>query len=103
MPEGSRSLEAVDCAKAENLLIFVASSRGQSNTLPLNRNAVSLWQLQPDPAFPGRTFAGFGRYALLQIIKPSATVRLELEYSASDAPRADGSFRLPPASVDASG
>jgi hypothetical protein len=103
MPEGSRSLEAVDCAKAENLLIFVASSRGQSNTLPLNRNAVSLWQLQPDPAFPRRTFAGFGRYALLQIIKPSPTVRLELEYSTSYAPRADGSFRLPPASVDASG
>jgi hypothetical protein len=102
MPDGSRDLAAVDCAKAENLLIFVVSSRGQASTLPLNRNAVSFWQLEDDPAFPGRTFSGFGRYALLQIVNPSPTVRLELDFTRTYSPGSDGSFRLPPASVDAS-
>jgi len=99
LPEGSRDLVRLDCAKAKNLLVFVESSVGQSFTLPTNRRAVSFWQLERDASFPGRTLSGLGRYALLEILRPSKTVRLELDFSTSSTQNPTGSYSLPPASA----
>ena len=68
---------------ARNILVFVVSSRGQPATLPAKRRAVSFWQLEPDPSFPGRTFSGFGRYALLQVLNPTARVQVVLDFTTS--------------------
>ncbi len=94
LPEGSRDLVALDCAKARNILVFVVSSVGQPFSIPATRSAVSFWQLEPDYFYPGHTFSGFGRYALFQILRPSSSVRLELNFSTSLIQ--NRSRRLPP-------
>lgn len=99
LPEGSPDLVALRCAQTRNLLAFIVSSLGQPATLPENRGAVSFWQLEDDPWFPGRTFSGFGRYALFQILGPTPKVRVGLEFTTSPTRRSDGSYRLPPAAV----
>jgi hypothetical protein len=60
---------------------------------------VSIWQLERDPSFPGRTFAGFGRYALFEILGASREVRLVLDLTTSPTQPPNGSYLLPPASV----
>lgn len=83
MPEGMPDLVVRRCARVDNALVFVVSSLGQPATLPESRQNVSFWQLERDPFIEGRTFAGFGRYALLQIINPGRSVRIALDVSAS--------------------
>jgi hypothetical protein len=99
LPEGSPDLVALRCGAAKDLLVFVVSSVGQSFTLPKDLSRVSFWQLEKDPSFPGRTFSGFGRYALLKVLNPSKSIRLELELTTSSIRRKNGSYALPPASV----
>jgi hypothetical protein len=103
LPEGSPTLVARRCGQMKNLLAFVVSSRGQPATLPAHKRAVSFWQLENDPSFPGRTFAGFGRYALFQILGPTPTMRVVLELSTSPIQRRSGSQLLPPAGVAGGG
>ena len=103
LPEGGPDLAVMPCSKPKNLLVFVDSSRGQASTVPLDRHAVSFWSLEPDPMFAGRTFSGFGRYALFQIIGATPTVRVELTFSTSSTQRADGTYSLPRAAVVGNG
>jgi hypothetical protein len=88
------------CGRTHNLLVFVTSNRGQPSTLPLhNPRDVSFWQLVQDPAFPGQTLSGVGRFALFQVLGPTPTVRVVLTLTSSPLQRKDGSHLLPPASV----
>lgn len=81
MPEGSQNLAVQSCSRVRNALVFVVSSRSQPATLPEGRRKVSFWQLEHDPWFtePQRTFSGFGRFALLQLVNPSQSVRMALD------------------------
>ncbi len=99
-PEDSSDLAMLPCGKAENIMIFVVSSLGQPATLPGNIRAVSFWQLEKDPWFPGHTFAGAGRYALFQILSASTSVRLSLNFTTSPVRFRSESQVLPAASVD---
>lgn len=97
LPEGSPDLALLPCSTTTNALAFVVSTIGEPATLPVNLEAVSFWQLEDDPAFPGHTFAGFGRYALFQIFGSTPTVRVVLSLSTSSLQRPDETFELPPA------
>jgi hypothetical protein len=99
LPEGAPQLIMLPCSKVKNLLVFVVSSLGQPATVPLDRTAVSFWQLESDPVFAGRTFSGFGRYALFQILGATAKVRVALEFTTSFTQRRNGSFQLPRAAM----
>jgi hypothetical protein len=99
LPDGSPSLVERRCGQSSNTLAFVVSSKGQPATLPAHRRAVSFWQLEQDPSFAGQTFSGFGRYALLEVLGPTRTFRVVLEYTTSPIASADGVKGLPPASV----
>jgi hypothetical protein len=99
LPEGSPNLVIRHCGSFANILALVDSSKGQPATLPANRRAVSLWQLESDPSFRGQTFSGFGRYALFQVLDATQTVRLVLDFTTSPIQIPNGSFRLPPAAV----
>ncbi len=95
LPEGSPNLVMLPCGDTRNVLTFIVSSVGQPATLPENRQAVSFWQLEHDPSFPGRTFSGFGRYALLQVLDPSPIVRVVLDFTISPTQRQQGVYPLP--------
>lgn len=99
LPEGSPNLIMRPCGDTKNVLAFVVSSLGQPATLPANRRAVSFWQLEADPSFPGRTFSGFGRYALFEILGPTPSVRAVLDFTTSPIQTPSGSHRLPPAAI----
>jgi hypothetical protein len=99
LPEGSPNLARLPCRNTKNLLAFVVSSLGQPATLPDARRAVSFWQLEPDPSFPGHTFSGFGRYALFQVLGATSRVRVVLNFTTSSTNPPSGSYRLPPAAV----
>jgi hypothetical protein len=78
-------------------LIFVDSSRGQHYYGALDYRRIGLFQLEPDPLYPGRTMAGLGRHLLLRVVNPPPAVRLAVDLSASF--KGDGEARLPPAAV----
>ena len=96
LPEGSPDLAVLACGRTENVLAFIVSSLGQPATLPADNQAVSFWQLEPDPWFRSQTFSGFGRYALLQILGPAQRVRVELDFTTTPL---QTSHALPPVSV----
>lgn len=93
----SPDLAAVPCDAPHDLLAFTSSSLGQSFYLPSADKDVSFFQLQADPFFVGRMMAGFGRYALFQVLGPSTGERLVIELT--DTLNHDGSNLLPPAAV----
>jgi hypothetical protein len=97
LPEGAPSLFSTPCRSARNLLELVSSKLGRAFYLSNVRRVVSLYQLEFDPFFPGHTFSGFGRYALLRVLGPTQNARLELEVTKTV--RNEGPEHLPPASV----
>ena len=102
-PEGSPSLLARRCGRAKNTLAFVVSSLGQPATLPDRGRDVSFWQLESDPTFPGRTFSGFGRYALFQVLDTVPGVRVALELTTSPTQSGNEAYRIPPAAIVGAG
>jgi hypothetical protein len=90
-------LATMPCDASRDLLAFTSSSLGESFYLPRATKNVSFFQQQPDPFFVGRAIAGFGRYALFQVLGPTPRARLVLELT--DTLNHDGSNRLPPAAV----
>jgi hypothetical protein len=97
LPEGSPSLATPRCGGIRNYLAFTMSSLGQGFYSFVRRGRISYYQLESDYFFPGRTFAGLGRYALFRVLSPSRTVRLQLNFT--NTVRSDGSNLLPPAAV----
>jgi hypothetical protein len=84
-------------AEISNHLVFVASQLGQHYYRFADRRRVSLYQLEDDPLYPGRTMAAVGRHLLFRIVNPGPSIRLVLDVSASF--KGDGESRLPPAAV----
>jgi hypothetical protein len=97
LPAGSAGLYNTPCTRAHDLLELVSSRLGRAFYLSNERRVVSLYQLEDDPFFPGHTFSGFGRYALLRVLGPTRNARLELEITKTV--RNEGPERLPAASV----
>jgi hypothetical protein len=97
LPASAASLVAKPCDAVNNLLAFTNSSLGQSFYLPSKRRSISFFEQQPDPFFPGRTMAGFGRYALFQVLGPTTGERLVIELT--DTLNHDGANLLPPAAA----
>jgi hypothetical protein len=97
LPAKGPDFPVVPCTGDQDLLAFVQSNRGQAATLPLDNRDVSMWQLEPDPAYAGNTLSGFGRFGLYQVLGPARKVRLVLDVTASPIRRRDGSGALPPA------
>lgn len=98
-PERSPNLIQLRCGEARNVLVFVVSSLGQPFSIPEDRRAVSFWPLERDPSFSGRTFAGFGRYALFQILRPSPRLRVSLDFGTSSIVSGSEAYELPPAAI----
>jgi hypothetical protein len=96
LPEGSQNLAVQPCGRMNNALAFIVSSLGQPATLPEGRQWVSFWQLERDPWLAGRTFSGFGRYALFQVLNPSRSVRVALDFTTTPVL---GGRVLPPVAV----
>lgn len=90
-------LVQMPCTAPHNLLAFTSSNLGESFYLPNSRKSVSFYQLQPDPLFPGRTMASFGRYALFAVLGSTPGARLAIEMT--DTLNHDGVNLLPPAVV----
>ncbi len=103
LPEGSPNLIMPPCTGIKNVLMFVASSLGQPATLPDDRRTVSFWQLVDDPSFPGKSFSGFGRAALFEVLNPSQRFRVSLDFTTSSLQTRGGSYQLPPAAVIGAG
>jgi hypothetical protein len=97
LPEGSPDLHATPCSHARDLLTFTNSALGTPYYLSKDRRVVSYYQLEPDLYFPGRTFAGFGRYVLLRVYGPTPGARLMLDFTSTLTK--NGSNRIPPAAV----
>jgi hypothetical protein len=97
LPPGSASLYNTPCSGAHDLLELVSSRLGRALYLSDERRVVSFYQLEHDPFFPGHTFSGFGRYALLRVLGPTRNARLELEITKTV--RNEGPERLPPAAA----
>jgi hypothetical protein len=97
LPASMPALIDMPCSAAHDLLAFTQSDLGESFYLPVHRQAVSFSQLQADPYVPGQTMAGFGRYALFQVLGPSAGMRLELDLTTTL--NHDGANQLSPAAV----
>ncbi|MGD0198495.1 MAG: hypothetical protein ABSC56_11410 [Solirubrobacteraceae bacterium] len=78
-PAGSPYLVHETCSSAKNQLVFTASQLGQSYYLVTNASKVAMWQTEADPYYPGKTFAGVGRYMLFRVLGPTRGMRLELD------------------------
>ncbi|MEI7555214.1 hypothetical protein [Candidatus Chlorohelix sp.] len=82
--------------KLENHLVFIPSSLGM-NYYGGNSDLVSLFQLESDLLYPGKTMAGLGRYYIFEPINPSPSVRLVMELT--DSLSGDHENLLPSASA----
>lgn len=96
-PSESRSFFAQPCSNFRNHLIFIRSKLGEMYYLPNKPQWVSIYQLERDLLFQGKTMSGIGRNLLFQVINPSSTARLELAVSATL--KGDGKNELPPAAA----
>lgn len=83
--------------EVRNHLVFVMSDLGKPYGYADADNG-SLFDLEPDIAYPNRSFAGIGRYSVMEILSPTDTVRLTLNLTTTY--QADGANRLPPALIE---
>jgi hypothetical protein len=96
LPVPSADLVTMPCRAPRDLLAFTQSHLGQSFYIAPVRKDISFFQQQGDPFFPG-TMVGFGRYALFQVLGPTAGERMVVELT--NTLTHDGQNRLPPANV----
>jgi hypothetical protein len=89
-----QDLVAESCRGARDKLVWTASTLGWGFFGFKARKAVSFYPPEQDPFFKGKTAAGFGRYSLVRVLNPTATIRLELSLTTTNLREP-----LPPASV----
>jgi hypothetical protein len=63
------------------------------------RSHVAIWPNEPDLFYPNATFAGVGRYIMLNVLNPLPDSRVLLEITASFLPQSE--YQLPPVQVAA--
>lgn len=93
-------------SEVANYLVFVQSSLGQhyshaefdSPERPeLGNFTPSAFQPEPDYFFPQSPMFAMGRHLLFEVLNPSSTVRVRLDFTSSF--RADGENQLPPSAA----
>lgn len=93
----TRNLAPQSAREVRNHLIFVMSDLGKPYSYADLPNE-SLFELEPDLAYPNHSMAGVGRYSVMEVLNPAETVRLTVDLTTTY--QADGANRLPPASVE---
>ena len=83
--------------EVRNHLVFVMSDLGKPYGYADQDNG-SLFDLEPDTAYPNDSMAGIGRYSVMEVLSPTDTVRLALNLTTTY--QADGVNRLPPAVIE---
>jgi hypothetical protein len=86
--------------QVHNHLVLVDSEMGRNYYLAGEKRAegrVAMFQLEPDYFRAGETMASVGRWLLLEVLGPTARVRLLVDYTASL--KADGVNTIPPVAV----
>jgi hypothetical protein len=97
LPEGSPDLVFRSCTSVQDVLVFTGSTHGVGfyDFGAKTRKDVTLFQLEPDYFYRGRTISGVGRYLLFHVLRSEPEARLELWISTTA--RAASGRRLPPA------
>ncbi len=75
----TKNFDVVPLGNVHNHLIFIASQYGLAYYS--RSRFTSLFQLEPDLFYKGKTMAGIGRRFLLDIINPSRKIRIEMTYT----------------------
>jgi hypothetical protein len=83
--------------RVANHLVFMHSRLGQHYFGYEDRTRIALFQVEPDPLFPGSTMAAVGRHLVFRVVNPGRSPRLLVALSASF--KGDGRTRLPPAAA----
>lgn len=90
-PRGS-DIDVVPLASQSNYLLFVPSSKGKPYYTG-ERTHVSFYQPERDYFTETSMMAAYGVFALFEVLKPTATIRLAIDVS--ETLRNDGENRLP--------
>ena len=61
------------------------------------RSHVAIWPNEPDYFYPNATFAGVGRYIMLNVLNPLPDSRVLIEITASFLPQSE--YKIPPLQV----
>ena len=77
----SKNFRIIPLSSVRNHLIFVAARYGLAYYS--HSKTSSLFQLEPDLFYPGRTMAGMGRRFLFAVVNSSKKIRLEVDYTAT--------------------
>ena len=85
-----RNFDIVPLNRIRNHLIFIAARYGLAYYT--RSQFTSLFQLEPDLFYDGKTMAGIGRRLLFDIVNPSKRIRLEMTYT--ETLKDDGKCRL---------
>jgi hypothetical protein len=98
----SYDVALVPFAGVRNHLVLVPSLRGSVGIFDRRARSgfsprVMVSRLEPDPLIRGAQIEAVGRYLLLEVVHPSPTVRLVVDFTATL--NADGFCRVPPISV----
>lgn len=89
--------------EVQNYLVFVESEFGQQYYIPtffnpgmnIATSKASLFRIQPDYFYPQSVTASVGRYLLFEVLNPSESVQLRLNFTATLL--GDNERRIPPA------
>jgi hypothetical protein len=99
-PAGAPSglmVKVVPSERVRNHLILVDSELGRHyfhSGSARGEGRVSMFQLEPDYFYPGRTMSAVGRVLLFEVLHASHGLRLQMEYTASL--QSDGRNTIPP-------
>ena len=94
-PHEGRNFAAHPCTSVHNHLFFIHSQFGNHYYGYEDPRRISIYQLERDYFFAGRSMSGVGRHLLFQVVNPSQPVRFVLDLTATL--KGDSENRLPPA------
>ena len=90
------TFRVLPCRDFTNHLAFVSSSLGRNYYFG-GADPVAMFGVEPDYFYPDRTLAGVGRYLLFEVMHPTATSRLVMDFTGTL--KGDGTNLLPPMAV----
>jgi hypothetical protein len=98
-PTRNTQFRVIPMDEVRNHLVFIPSELGMpcSGSCADGNVPIGFYHVEPDPFIADRMLAGLGRYLLFQVVKPSSSVRVRLDYTAYYL--ANPEKNLPPAVV----
>ena len=99
----SYDVELVPWSSVHDRLALVSSQRGSAGIFDRparSGTGTMLSRSEPDPLIPGTQAEAVGRYMLFDVVNPSPTIRLVIDFTATL--NADGVSRIPPITVTGS-